>query len=111
MTDQRQHPRIRLVGATVQVTDGCFCTTALIDNVSSRGVCLSCLPEQLFRNADRLTIFSTSNPSMPTLQLAPRWQTVGWKGRTIGAAVVDAPETWRFFLGRANGLANGEKSA
>ena len=111
MSDKRRHPRIRLNGATVHITDGCFCTSALIDNVSSRGICLCCVPEQLYRSAEYLTVFSTSNPAMPTLHLQPRWQRLGWKGKTIGAAILDAPETWQFFIGRATGLRRNEATA
>lgn len=103
MTDNRQQPRIRLNGATVYVTDGCFFTTARIDNVSPSGLCLSNLPEQLYRNAEQLTIFSSGNSAMPTLHIKPRWQAVGWNGKSIGASILNTPETWMFFVGRAAG--------
>ena len=101
MTDNRQHPRIRLNGPTVHVTDGCLFTTAQIDNVSPAGLCLCNLPEQLYRNAEQLTIFSNGNPTIPTLHIKPCWQAVGWNGKSIGATILNAPKTWMFFVGRA----------
>ncbi len=111
MTDKRQHPRIRLNGATVHVTDGCFCTTAQIENVSPDGLCLCNLPEQLYRNAEHLTIFSNGNPAMPTLHIKPCWQAVGWNGKSIGAIILNTPETWRFFVGRAAGRSARKETA
>jgi len=103
--EKRRHPRIGLTNTSVNVTDGCMCATAYLANISPSGLCLCNLPEQLYRSASHLTIFSSDNPGLPVLQIQPRWEQTGWNGKTIGAAVVNAPRTWRlFFLRTASQL-------
>lgn len=98
--EKRRHPRIGLTDTSVHVTDGCLCATAHLANISPAGICLCNLPEQLYRSANRLTIFSSDNPGLPVLHIEPRWERTGWKGKTIGAAIVNAPRTWRLFFFR-----------
>ncbi len=96
--DNRQHPRVPLVDTTVYVTDGCFAVTARIDNISPQGICLRNLPEQIYRNATQLTVFSSDNPCIPILHIAPRWQNINWSGKTMGAAILNGSYTWRLFF-------------
>ena len=96
--DQRRHPRIALNDITVHVTDGCLFATASLDNISSAGICLCNLPEQLYKNAGELTVFSSENPGLPVLHIAPRWQKTEWNGKTIGATILNATDAWRLFF-------------
>lgn len=96
--DKRRHPRVNLAETTVQVTDGCLFATALIDNISLCGICLRNLPEQLYRSARRLTVYSCDNPGIPILHIQPQWETTGWDGKTIGASILNTSETWRLFF-------------
>ena len=96
--DQRSNARIHLTDTTVQVTDGCLFATALIDNISLCGICLHHLPEQLYRSDRQLTVFSSDNPGIPILHIQPQWQDTGWDGKTIGATILNASETWRLFF-------------
>jgi len=96
--EQRRHPRISLTGVPVHVTDGCLFANALIGNISASGLCLRNLPDQLYRGAGRLTVFSSDDPGMPVVQIEPRWQSITWGGKTIGAAVVDNPNTWKCYF-------------
>lgn len=96
--DKRQHPRINLTETTVQVTDGCLFATALIDNISLCGICLRNLPEQLYRSARQLTVYSSDNPGIPILHIQPKWETTGWDGKTIGASILNTSEPWSLFL-------------
>lgn len=101
--DKRRHSRICLADTTVKVTDGCLFATALIDNISPRGICLRNLPEQLYRSAGQLTVFSSDNPGIPILHIQPRWENTGWGGKTIGTAILNASGTWRLFFVHAAG--------
>jgi hypothetical protein len=96
--EQRQHPRISLVGVQVHVTDGCLFANALIDNISAGGLCLRNLPEQLYRGSGQLTVFSSDDPGFPVVQIEPRWESITWAGKTIGATVVNNPITWKCFF-------------
>ncbi len=96
--DQRRHPRIPLNDITVHVTDGCLFATASLGNISPAGICLCNLPEQLYNHAGELTVFSSDNPGLPVLHIAPRWQKTGWNGKTIGAAILNATDAWRLFF-------------
>jgi len=96
--DQRRQPRIPLKNTSVRVTDGCLCATARIDNISPAGICLGNLPEQLYRTAGQLTVFSSDNPGLPVLRIEPRWQRTGWGGKTIGATILNVSESWRLFF-------------
>ena len=96
--DQRRHPRVALQNTTVHVTDGCLFATALLENISPTGICLCNLPEQLYKNAGKLTVFSNDNPGLPVLQIEPRWQKTGWHGKTIGASILNATDAWRLFF-------------
>jgi hypothetical protein len=96
--DKRRHPRINLTETTIQVTDGCLFATALIDNISLCGICLRNLPEQLYRSARQLTVYSTDNPGIPILHIQPEWETTGWDGKTIGASILNTSEPWNLFL-------------
>jgi len=96
--DKRSQPRIPLKNTSVHVTDGCLCATARIGNISPTGICLCNLPEQLYRSAGQLTVFSSDNPGLPVLHIEPRWQQTGWGGKTIGAAIINVSETWRLFF-------------
>jgi hypothetical protein len=98
MADQRRQPRIYLTNTSVHVTDGCLFATARIGNISPSGICLCNLPEQLYRSAGRLTVFSSDDPGLPVLHIEPRWEQTGWSGKTIGAAILNASETWRLFF-------------
>ena len=101
--EKRRHRRIPLKNTLVRVTDGCLCATAEIGDISPCGICLRNLPEQLYHGAGRLTVFSSDDPGLPVLHIAPRWQRTGWRGKTIGAAIVDVPEAWHLFFVRAAG--------
>lgn len=96
--DKRRYPRINLTDTTVQVTDGCLFATALIDNISLCGICLRNLPEQLYRSARQLTVFSNDNPGIPILHIQPKWESTGWEGKTIGASILNTSETWKLFF-------------
>lgn len=98
MADKRRQPRIHLTNTSVYVTDGCLFATARIGNISPSGICLCNLPEQLYRSAGRLTVFSNDDPGLPVLHIEPRWEQTGWSGKTIGAAILNASETWRLFF-------------
>ena len=89
--DQRRHPRIPLNDITVHVTDGCLFATASLDHISPNGICL-------YNHTDELTVFSSDNPGLPVLHIAPRWQKTGWNGKTIGATVLNATDSWRLFF-------------
>jgi hypothetical protein len=101
--EKRSQPRILLKNTPVQVTDGCLCATARIDNISAGGLCLGDLPENLYRSVGHLTVFSSENPGLPVLQVEPRWERSGWDGRTIGVAILNASESWRLFFLSAAG--------
>ncbi len=102
--DKRRHLRIRLPATIVQVTDGCLFATAKIENISPCGICLRNLPEQLYRSAEQLTVFSSDNPGIPILHIQPRWEATGWGGKTIGAAILNATDAWKLFFVHAAGL-------
>ncbi|MGD9949746.1 MAG: PilZ domain-containing protein [Desulfobulbus sp.] len=97
-SDKRQSPRVTLRNTTVHVTDGCLYATAILENISLSGLCLCNLPEQLYKNAGKLTVFSSDNPGLPVLQIEPRWQNNGWRGKTIGAAILNTTDAWRLFF-------------
>lgn len=96
--DKRRHPRVALDNITVHVTDGCLFATAMLKDISPNGLCLCNLPEQLYDNAGKLTVFSSDNPGLPVLQIEPRWQQTGWGGKTIGAVILNATDAWRLFF-------------
>jgi hypothetical protein len=98
IADKRRQPRIHLTNTSVHVTDGCLFATARIGNISPAGICLCNLPDQLYRSAGRLTVFSSDDPGLPVLHIEPRWEQTGWSGKTIGAAILNASETWRLFF-------------
>lgn len=99
--DKRSQPRVHLKNTLVQVTDGCLCAIAQIDNISPSGICLCNLPDQLYRSAGQLTVFSSDNPGLPVLHIEPRWEHKGRTGKSIGAAILNASETWRLFFTHA----------
>ena len=96
--DQRKNPRIHLTYTTVHVTDGCLFATALIDNISLCGICLCNLPEQLYRSARQLTVFSSEKPGIPILHIQPQWEDTSWDGKTIGATILNTSESWKLFF-------------
>ena len=98
VTDKRRHLRISVPYTKVHVTDGCLFATASIDNISLNGICLGNLPEQLYRSAEQLTVFSSDNPGIPILQIQPRWEKPGWNGKSIGATIINVSESWHFFF-------------
>ncbi|MCL2457331.1 MAG: hypothetical protein FWF31_00480 [Desulfobulbus sp.] len=98
--DNRCHLRIPIKTTPVRVTDGCLCATAEIDNISPAGICLRNLPEPFYRDAEDLTVFSSDNPGLPVLRIKPRWERTDWRGKTIGATIVNVSESWRLFFTR-----------
>ena len=98
--DNRSHLRIPIKAALVRVTDGCLCAMAEIENISPVGICLRNLPEPFYRNAENLTVFSSDNPGLPVLHIKPRWERTDWGGKTIGATIVNASESWHLFFTR-----------
>jgi len=109
--ENRCHPRVPVTPTHVQVTDGCLCATAEIGNISPCGICLRNLPETLYRDAERLTVFSSDNPGLPVLHIKPRWERTDWSGKTIGAAIVNAPELWQIFFIHAASQARGHEAS
>lgn len=101
--DLRSQPRVSLNNTSVYVTDGCLFAAARIENISPNGICLCNLPEQLYRNQGPLTVFSSDNPGIPVLHIEPRWETTGWAGKTIGAAILNVSDAWRLFFVHAAG--------
>ncbi|WP_310601320.1 hypothetical protein [Desulfobulbus sp.] len=101
--ENRCHPRIPIKATLVRVTDGCLCATAEIDNISPVGICLRNLPEPLYRDAESLTVFSSDNPGLPVLHIKPRWERTDWKGKIIGATIVNVSESWQLFFIHAAG--------
>ena len=95
--ENRAHFRIPVKNIQVRVTDGCLCAMAEIDNISPFGICLRHLPEPFYRNAERLTVFSSDNPRLPILHITPRWERIDRQGKTIGATIINAPESWQLF--------------
>jgi hypothetical protein len=101
--DKRSHPRVPLNDTSVYVTDGCLFAAARIENISPGGICLCNLPEQLYRHNGPLTVYSSDNPGIPVLRIEPRWETTGWAGKTIGAAILNVSDAWRLFFVHAAG--------
>lgn len=97
ISEKRRHSRLRITAAKVHVTDGCFFATGLIDNISPGGICLCHLPERLYRDSGKLTVFSSDDPGLPILHIEPRWEKTSWDGKTIGAEVLNPSETWPYF--------------
>ncbi len=104
--DKRQHPRVALRDTAVHVTDGCLFATAHLGNISPAGLCLCNLPEQLYKNSKKLTVFSSDNPGLPVLQVEPRWQKTGWNGKNIGAVILNTTDAWRLFFVHTAGQAS-----
>lgn len=101
--ENRHHFRVPVQSTQVRVTDGCLCATAEIDNISPVGICLRHLPEQLYHDAERLTVFSSDNPGLPVLHIKPRWERIERDGKTIGATIDNASESWQLFFTRTAG--------
>lgn len=99
--DKRVEGRTQIPPVKVRVTDGCLSAAAVIDNISAQGLCLRNLPEQLFCDACRLTVFSSSDPAIPVIHIQPRWSRTDWSGKTMGAFILDTPETWHRYYSRS----------
>ncbi|WP_028583334.1 hypothetical protein [Desulfogranum mediterraneum] len=95
--DKRRSSRIAVSPLSVNVTDGCIFCVALLDNISSKGVCLKELPNRLYRDTEILTLFSHDQGQIPLLHVQPRWQSQGSNGKKIGASIINPGAAWESF--------------
>ncbi len=100
--EKRTNLRTVLPATKVDVTDGCISCTASLLNVSSCGVCLTDLPENLYSNSAPLTLFGTKKDEIPVIQISPQWVQNESGRKAIGASIINPPEKWLHFIKTSN---------
>ena len=85
----------------MHVTDGCFCSTAHLEDISPDGLCLSRLADRFARADGPLTVFAGGLEPMPVVHVRPRWAEHGWDGWRLGGEIADPTTAWRLFFIRS----------
>ena len=96
--EQRKHPRIRINGMTIDVSDGIRCCAATVADVSQGGLCLSEMGRKFGKKFDRLTVVAVSGEQHFKFRVKPRWEMVGPWHKTIGVEIEQAPWQWTSFV-------------
>lgn len=96
--EQRKHPRIRVDGMTIDVSDGIRCCAATVADISQGGLCLSEMGRKFGKKFDRLTVVAVSGEQHFKFRVKPRWEMVGPWHKTVGVEIDQAPWQWTSFV-------------
>ena len=100
--EKRTDNRTELNTVKIGLTDGCISCTAKLKNISTKGVCLSDIPKNLYNNLDSLTLFGPDQEGIPTVQIYPKWNSTHGDRKTIGASIDNPTENWLRFIQLSN---------
>lgn len=96
--EQRKHPRIRIPGMTIDVSDGIRCCSATVADVSRGGLCLAEMGNRFGKKFDRFTVVAVSGEQHFKFRVTPRWVRIGPWHKTIGVEIEQAPCQWTSFV-------------
>lgn len=98
----RECPRRRFEGVIAHVSDGEHCSRVAVKNISRRGICFTCPPDRLNRDADKLAVLLTGSGTNFQLQVRPQWKKQEGAEQSIGAMVLDSLGSWSEFARSAD---------
>jgi hypothetical protein len=96
--DQRKHPRIRVHGMRIDVSDGIGCCTGDVRDVSRAGICLVDVAKRFGKNIDAYTVVASSGEKYFKFRVRPRWETVGRLSKKVGVEIDNAPWQWTEYV-------------
>lgn len=86
--ERRKHSRVEIDGTSVQVAcSGVYCT-AMVENISSLGICLKNLPQALLNEAKKLKVIINTQAGNFEMHVKPKWEKSYKSGYKIGADIV-----------------------
>nr|WP_321464777.1 PilZ domain-containing protein [uncultured Desulfobulbus sp.] len=98
--DQRKHPRVRVRGMSIDISDGIGCCSASVSDVSRGGLCLADLGKRFGKKSDRFTVVATTGEDHFKFQVKPRWERLSNWNKKIGLEIDNAPLHWIAYVRR-----------
>lgn len=86
--ERRKHSRVDIGGAPAQVAGAGVCYTAMVENISSLGICLKNLPKALLSEAKKLKVIVNTQAGNFEMFVSPKWEKSYKSGYKVGADIV-----------------------
>ena len=97
--ERRHQARIQIKGPKAVVGRQKKCCQTYISNVSSKGICLSNIPQKMFKEVnDKFRVIFRSRERDYTMLVQPMWKKSGGNGYMVGAEILTLPVGWAAFV-------------
>lgn len=92
--EQRQHPRLNVVGMEVDISDRIGFSTGTLKDISRFGVCITDIPRKLHTKNSFFTVVISNKGKRFKLQLKPQWEKKAGLTIVTGSIIDNAPWDW-----------------
>lgn len=96
--EKRKHPRIVVVGMSIDVSDGIGCCSGVVSDISRNGLCVSDLGAVLGKRAATYTVVASQGANHFKFRVKPRWEVVRAQSKTMGVEIAEAPSAWAEYV-------------
>ena len=97
--ERRHKTRAQIEGPKAIVARQVKCCQTNISNISSKGICLTNIPQKMFKEAnDKFRVIFRSRERDYTMLVQPMWNKLGDNGYVVGAEILTIPVGWATFV-------------
>jgi hypothetical protein len=97
--DKRHQTRVQIEAPKAVVACQIKCCTTHVSNISSKGICLSNLPQKMIKEgSNKFRVIFRSREREYAMFVQPRWSKLGDNGFKIGAEILTIPAGWEGFV-------------
>ena len=97
--ERRPQARIQIQGPKAVVAKQEKCCQTYISNISCTGICLSNIPQKMFKEVnDKFRVIFRSRERDYTMLVQPMWKKSGDNGYMVGAEILTLPVGWGAFV-------------
>ena len=99
--ERRHKSRIQIEGPKAVVARQVKCCQTDISNISSKGICLTNIPQKIFKEANgKFRVIFRSCERDYTMIVQPMWEKSGDSGYMVGAEILTIPVGWAAFVNK-----------
>jgi hypothetical protein len=97
--EKRQQARVQIEAPKAVVVCQVKCYKTHVSNISSKGICLSNLPQKMINEgSDKFRVIFRSREREYKMLVQPRWSKWGDNGFKVGAEILTIPAGWEGFV-------------
>jgi hypothetical protein len=97
--EKRHQTRVQIEAPKAVVACQIKCCTTHVSNISSKGICLSNLPQKMIKEgSNKFRVIFRSREREYAMFVQPRWSKLGDNGFKIGAEILTIPAGWEGFV-------------